>query len=66
LLRTLREDDMAKPKAGSDKAPDDAQRFRHLPKRVPLGELVAEQSASEPPDPDALTEPTGDWMHRPF
>ena len=56
---------MPKPKAGSDRPPVDAQRFRHLPDRVPIEELVAEQSATDAPDPDALVEPTGDWMHRP-
>jgi hypothetical protein len=56
---------MPNPKAGSDKARDGAQRFRHLPERVPLDELVAEQPASDAPDPDTLVEPTGDWMHRP-
>lgn len=56
---------MHKPEAGSVKPPNDPQRFRHLPERVPLDEIVAEHSASDAPDPDALVEPTGDWMHRP-
>jgi hypothetical protein len=50
---------------GSDRSGDALSRFRHLPDRVPVGELIAEQPTADAPDPDALVEPTGDWMHRP-
>jgi hypothetical protein len=57
---------MTEHEAAPDAAPEGAQRFKKLPDRVPLEELTTDHPASDAADPDALVEPTGDWMHRPF
>jgi hypothetical protein len=57
---------MTEREAESDTAAEGAQRFKRLPERVPLEELSTEHPASDVADPDALVEPTGDWMHGPY
>ena len=57
---------MTERETASDAASDRAERFKKLPDRVPLDQLTTDHPASDATDPDALVEPTGDWMHRPF
>lgn len=43
---------------------DASQRYRHLPERVPLDELITEEPASDAPDPEMGRDPDRDWMLR--
>jgi hypothetical protein len=39
-------------------------RYRHLPSRVPMDELVEERAASDKPDPEMGRDPNHEWLLR--
>jgi hypothetical protein len=55
---------MSEPATGSAPEPEVSQRYRHLPERVPLDELITETPSSDATDPEMGRDPDRDWLLR--
>jgi hypothetical protein len=53
---------MSEPRKQTPASP--AARYRHLPERIPPEELIAQQPASDAPDPEMGRDPDRDWLLR--
>jgi hypothetical protein len=55
---------VSEPETGSASEPEASQRYKHLPERVPLDELITQTPASDAPDPEMGRDPDRDWLLR--
>lgn len=53
-----------RPVTGGGTDPDGARDYHQLPARVPLEDLITEQAASDPSDPEMGRDPNQDWLLR--